>query len=186
MNGVESTMSAETLAEATSRETHQRDHRVLPRRPRRASDVRAAHGGLPEDRCRLRDHLRQRRAAPTTPREVLAELARRDPRVVVVNHARNFGSQSAFTSGMRIASGDAVVLLDGDLQDPPELIADFVRAVAGGLRRRLRPAGQARGRRWTMQLSYKLFYRSSGRRRTSRFPSTRATSRSSTARSSTP
>jgi len=42
-----------------------------------------------------------------------------------VNHTRNFGSQSAFTSGMRIATGDAVVLLDGDLQDPPELIEAF-------------------------------------------------------------
>jgi polyisoprenyl-phosphate glycosyltransferase len=46
--------------------------------------------------------------------------------VVVINHARAFGSQSAFTSGMQIATGDGVVLLDGDLQDPPELIAEFV------------------------------------------------------------
>ena len=44
----------------------------------------------------------------------------------MINHARAFGSQSAFTSGMRIATGDAVVLLDGDLQDPPELIPEFV------------------------------------------------------------
>ncbi len=39
--------------------------------------------------------------------------------VVVIIHSRAFGSQSAFTSGMRLATGDAVVLLDGDLQDPP-------------------------------------------------------------------
>jgi polyisoprenyl-phosphate glycosyltransferase len=64
--------------------------------------------------------------SPDNAREVLAELAQRDPNVVVVNHARAFGSQSAFTSGMRIATGDAVVLLDGDLQDPPELIPQFV------------------------------------------------------------
>jgi glycosyltransferase involved in cell wall biosynthesis len=64
--------------------------------------------------------------SPDNAREVLAELAARDPDVVVVNHARAFGSQSAFTSGMRIATGDAVVLLDGDLQDPPELIPQFV------------------------------------------------------------
>jgi dolichol-phosphate mannosyltransferase len=43
----------------------------------------------------------------------------------VVNHARAFGSQNAFTSGMRISTGEAVILLDGDLQDPPELIAEF-------------------------------------------------------------
>jgi dolichol-phosphate mannosyltransferase len=64
--------------------------------------------------------------SPDNARDVLAELAERDPDVVVINHARAFGSQSAFTSGMRIATGDAVVLLDGDLQDPPELIPQFV------------------------------------------------------------
>jgi glycosyltransferase involved in cell wall biosynthesis len=64
-------------------------------------------------------------ASPDNAATVLADLARRDPKVVVINHSRAFGSQSAFTSGMIVATGDAVVLLDGDLQDPPELIADF-------------------------------------------------------------
>ena len=64
-------------------------------------------------------------ASPDNARDVLTELAARDPHVVVVNHTRNFGSQSAFTSGMEIARGDAVILLDGDLQDPPELIEEF-------------------------------------------------------------
>ena len=64
--------------------------------------------------------------SPDNAHEVLAELAARDENVVVINHARAFGSQSAFTSGMRIATGDAVVLLDGDLQDPPELIPALV------------------------------------------------------------
>jgi polyisoprenyl-phosphate glycosyltransferase len=64
--------------------------------------------------------------SPDNAGEVLAELAQRDLKVVVVNHARAFGSQSAFTSGMRIATGDAVVLLDGDLQDPPEVIPSFI------------------------------------------------------------
>ena len=64
-------------------------------------------------------------ASPDNASEVLRELAGRDRSVVVVNHSRNFGSQSAFTSGMRISTGDAVVLMDGDLQDPPELIEKF-------------------------------------------------------------
>jgi dolichol-phosphate mannosyltransferase len=63
--------------------------------------------------------------SPDNAAAVLRELAERDKRVVVINHTRNFGSQSAFTSGMAIASGDAAVLLDGDLQDPPELIESF-------------------------------------------------------------
>jgi len=63
--------------------------------------------------------------SPDNARAVLTALAERDPHVVVINHTRNFGSQNAFTSGMRIATGDAVVLLDGDLQDPPEMISQF-------------------------------------------------------------
>ena len=43
-----------------------------------------------------------------------------------ITHSRNFGSQSAFRSGMEIATKNACVLLDGDLQDPPELIEQFV------------------------------------------------------------
>jgi len=65
--------------------------------------------------------------SPDDAREVLAQIAAADARVVVINHARNFGSQSAFTSGMAIATGDACILLDGDLQDPPELIEQFVQ-----------------------------------------------------------
>ncbi len=57
--------------------------------------------------------------------EVLAEIAARDRRVTVVRHSRAFGSQGGYSSGMRIATGDAVILLDGDLQDPPELIPEL-------------------------------------------------------------
>lgn len=56
---------------------------------------------------------------------VLQELTASDPRVLAIEHSRNFGSQSAFVSGMQLATGDAVILLDGDLQDPPELISAF-------------------------------------------------------------
>lgn len=57
--------------------------------------------------------------------EALAELAARDRKVTVVHHTRAFGSQSAYSSGMRLATGDAVILMDGDLQDPPELIPEL-------------------------------------------------------------
>lgn len=56
---------------------------------------------------------------------LLRELTARDSHVLAVEHSRNFGSQNAFVSGMQLANGDAVILLDGDLQDPPELIAEF-------------------------------------------------------------
>lgn len=54
-------------------------------------------------------------------------LARvREPRLTIVDLSRNFGHQVAATAGLDAARGDAVVLMDGDLQDPPELIADFL------------------------------------------------------------
>lgn len=65
--------------------------------------------------------------SPGDARELLSGLAARDSRVVVVNLSRNFGSQNAFTAGMQVATGDAVVLLDGDMQDPPELIELFYK-----------------------------------------------------------
>ena len=63
--------------------------------------------------------------SPDNSEVVLAGICERDKRVIGVNHSRNFSSQMAFTSGMDIATGDAVVLLDGDLQDPPEIIEKF-------------------------------------------------------------
>src|SRR3989338_1593976 len=90
--------------------------------------------------------------------EILTALASKDKRVVAVNHARNFSSQNAFLSGMHVATGDAVVLLDGDLQDPPEMIPDFVRKwlegydVVYGVRSK-------REASLFLRASYKLFYR---------------------------
>lgn len=63
--------------------------------------------------------------SPDNSQAVLESLAQQNSKIKVITHSRNFGSQNAFSSGMRLCSGDGCVLLDGDLQDPPELIADF-------------------------------------------------------------
>lgn len=63
--------------------------------------------------------------SPGDANAVLGGLCAGDRHVIAVEHSRNFGSQNAFVSGMQVATGDAVILLDGDLQDPPELIAEF-------------------------------------------------------------
>ncbi|GEB63622.1 dolichol-phosphate mannosyltransferase [Sinomonas atrocyanea] len=63
---------------------------------------------------------------------VLRGLARRDPRVVVIDFSRNFGHQIAVTAGLDEARGDAVVIMDTDLQDPPEVVFDLVAAWQGG------------------------------------------------------
>ena len=58
--------------------------------------------------------------------EMLRDLHQRDSRVRYLSLARNFGHQAAVTAGLRFAQGDAVVVLDADLQDPPELIPAMI------------------------------------------------------------
>jgi dolichol-phosphate mannosyltransferase len=97
-------------------------------------------------------------ASPDNAKAVLAELAARDPKVVVINHARNFGGQEAFTSGMQVATGGAVVLLDGDLQDPPEMIEQFYAKWREGYEV-VYAIRQQREASLLMQLAFKAFYR---------------------------
>lgn len=97
-------------------------------------------------------------SSPDNSAEVIREISARDPHVIGITHARNFGSQSAFRSGMELASKEACVLLDGDLQDPPEIIEDFVREWRAG-------ADVVYGRRIKREMSvlletcYRGFYR---------------------------
>ncbi|MBD5634655.1 MAG: glycosyltransferase family 2 protein, partial [Candidatus Eremiobacteraeota bacterium] len=62
----------------------------------------------------------------------LLAAAEGDPHLRIIALSRNFGHQIAATAGLDAARGDAVVLMDGDLQDPPELIADFLSAFRAG------------------------------------------------------
>jgi nucleoside-diphosphate-sugar epimerase/glycosyltransferase involved in cell wall biosynthesis len=70
--------------------------------------------------------------SPDDSAEVIRKISDADPHVIGISHSRNFGSQMAFRSGMEIATKDSVVLLDGDLQDPPELIEDFYARYEAG------------------------------------------------------
>ena len=96
--------------------------------------------------------------SPDDSEEVIRSISRNDRRVLGISHSRNFGSQAAFRSGMEIATMNSCVLLDGDLQDPPELIEQFVSKWREGFdvvygRRVKREASLP------MQIAYKLFYR---------------------------
>src|SRR5206468_7247398 len=96
--------------------------------------------------------------SPVNDEAAIRQLCDQDSHVIGVSHSRNFGSQSAFLSGMEIATGDAVVLLDGDLQDPPATIEAFYRQwkqgheVVYGIRIKRQAS-------WYMQMFYKAFYR---------------------------
>jgi polyisoprenyl-phosphate glycosyltransferase len=90
--------------------------------------------------------------------DFLRELAARDARVVVVELARNFGHQMAISAGLDYARGDAVIVMDADLQDPPEVLPQFIAKwregydVVYAIRKR-RKEGPLK------QLAYTLFYR---------------------------
>jgi glycosyltransferase involved in cell wall biosynthesis len=90
--------------------------------------------------------------------QTFAELAAQDPHVTVLSLSRNFGSQAAYSSGIEFAHGNAVVCMDGDLQDPPEVIPQLVTRWLEGYEvvygdRVRRKAGFA------MRFAYKAFYR---------------------------
>lgn len=59
---------------------------------------------------------------------LLLQIHARNPQVTVIEFSRNFGHQAALTAGLRVARGDAIVLMDGDFQDPPEVLPRLVSA----------------------------------------------------------
>jgi glycosyltransferase involved in cell wall biosynthesis len=93
--------------------------------------------------------------------ERLVRRAAADPRVRLVGLSRNFGKEAALTAGLDVASGDLVVPLDADLQDPPELIGEFVTLweqgydVVYGVR--ADRSTDSRVKRWTAGAFYRLF-----------------------------
>jgi glycosyltransferase involved in cell wall biosynthesis len=95
--------------------------------------------------------------------EILRRIAETDPRVQVVRLSRNFGHQNALSAGLDRARGDAVVTIDADLQDPPEVIPRLVERWAAGadvvLGVRAERAGEARWRLWAIDRFYAMFGR---------------------------
>jgi glycosyltransferase involved in cell wall biosynthesis len=96
-------------------------------------------------------------------REVMSELRGRDERVKLLFLARNFGHQLAISAGLDFAAGDAVVIMDGDLQDPPEVVLEMIPLWREGYEvvhavRRER-AGESRLKLWTARRFYRLMHR---------------------------
>ena len=91
-------------------------------------------------------------------RQLLTSATRRDPRLKIVALSRNFGHQAALGAALDHATGDALVLMDGDLQDEPEIIPELVRRYQGGVdvvyaRRTSREEGLL------LRVAYKAYYR---------------------------
>lgn len=95
--------------------------------------------------------------------QLLNTLQLRDPHVRVLRLSRNFGHQIAVTAGMEEASGDAVVIIDADLQDPPEIIPEMIQRwregnhVVYGIRGKRE--GESKFKLWTAKLFYRIINR---------------------------
>jgi polyisoprenyl-phosphate glycosyltransferase len=94
---------------------------------------------------------------------VLEAKARDDHRCRYIGLTRNFGHQIAITAGMDAAGGDAVIVMDGDLQDPPEVVLEMIAKWKEGYHivygRRLGREGEGAFKRWTADLFYRLLGR---------------------------
>lgn len=91
--------------------------------------------------------------------ELLSELSAKDSRIKVVNFARNFGHQLAVTAGLHHTSGDAVVVIDADLQDPPELILEMIERWKAGYHVVYAVRQERKGESWFKLFTAKMFYR---------------------------
>jgi glycosyltransferase involved in cell wall biosynthesis len=92
--------------------------------------------------------------------EALRSAASEDPRVKVIFFSRNFGHQAAITAGLDFASGDAVAVMDADLQDPPELLPRMLSLLEDGYdvvsAQRVKREGETFFKRYTAKMFYRL------------------------------
>lgn len=100
--------------------------------------------------------------------EVIRGAASRDDRIRAISFSRNFGHQAAITAGLDFADGDAVVVMDADLQDPPELLPRMVELFLQGYDivspKRMSRLGETLFKRWTAALFYRAMARLADRR----------------------
>lgn len=91
--------------------------------------------------------------------ELLEALSAKDSRIKVINFARNFGHQIAVTAGLDYTSGEAVVIIDADLQDPPEMILEMIERWKAGYQVVYAVREERQGESWFKLLTAKIFYR---------------------------
>ncbi|KJS86729.1 MAG: glycosyltransferase [Peptococcaceae bacterium BICA1-8] len=91
--------------------------------------------------------------------DILRDLSNKHAYVKVLSFSRNFGHQIAITAGIDVAKGDAVVLIDADLQDPPELIVEFLQKWEEGYQVVYAVRQKREGETWFKKTTAALFYR---------------------------
>ena len=99
--------------------------------------------------------------------EILKELRNKDPRITIVSFSRNYGQEAAVTAGVKVAKGDAVIIMDADLQDPPELIFEMLQSFEEGYdvvnAKRVDRKKDTFLKRFTAEKYYDVIYKLSGK-----------------------
>jgi len=90
---------------------------------------------------------------------MLMELSKKDSKVFYINFSRNFGHQIAVTAGLDHCRGAAIVIIDADLQDPPELIPELYKKYKGGYEVVYAKRAKRKGESWFKLITAKIFYR---------------------------
>jgi dolichol-phosphate mannosyltransferase len=92
--------------------------------------------------------------------EIISQLCKQDEHIKMIDFARNFGHQIAITAGMDYAAGDCMVIIDGDLQDPPELIPEMIRIWREGYEvvygKRISRQGESFFKKFTAKCFYRI------------------------------
>ncbi|BBH20745.1 putative glycosyltransferase YkcC [Paenibacillus baekrokdamisoli] len=92
--------------------------------------------------------------------EIVREFSYWDPTVKLIDFSRNFGHQIAITAGMDYTVGDAIIVIDADLQDPPELILDMIAKWKDGFEvvyaQRTKRNGESKFKKWSASLFYRV------------------------------
>lgn len=91
--------------------------------------------------------------------EIMNDLHAQDPRVKVIHFSRNFGHQVAISAGIDYAEGDAVIVIDADLQDPPEIIPELIAEWKRGGEVVLAVRAERQGETWFKKVTASAFYR---------------------------
>lgn len=90
--------------------------------------------------------------------QILKQLAHNDPRVKIISFTRNFGHEAATLAGLRYATGDAVVLIDADRQDPPDAILEFEKEMLHGYHIVFGQRAKRLGESWFKKVTSHAFY----------------------------
>ncbi|MBI4845335.1 MAG: glycosyltransferase family 2 protein [Candidatus Omnitrophica bacterium] len=96
-------------------------------------------------------------ASPDNSLEILKDIALKDPRVKIISFSRNFGQQIAICCGLQHSEADAVIIMDDDLQDPPEFIPELIKKWEEGYEV-VYAVRKARKEGYLKKIGYRLYY----------------------------